>query len=233
MADITQQALQHLSALREQALAQPPSQWCQAYFLGTAGALVLLQALPRSLRSILSDYGARSTGKDGDNKDDGDGGQGKKDRASQPSSALQGLLTAVVSVGQVPHAWFWHFYLLSVACSAFWAWQFLGKGAVMGWLAERQRAGSSAVEARKAAAAMMREGGEADAIKAELGRVFAAWIMMALQGSRRLYETLFVMRTGASRMWFVHWALGLAFYAVMSLSIWIEGSGTFASIFLF
>ncbi|KAJ4144676.1 hypothetical protein LMH87_003550 [Akanthomyces muscarius] len=198
---ILHQAVEHLATLRDHALAQPPSQWCQAFFLGAAGGLVVLQVLPPSLRGLLMDYGPR--------------GGGAADRGREASGGLKRLLGAATSVGQVPHAWFWHFYLLSVAGSAFWAWQFLGKGRVMAALAERQRAAASSPPGPEAALVAEKE----------LGRVFAAWVMMALQGTRRLYESLFVMRTGsASSMWFVHWALGLAFYAVMSISVWIEGS---------
>ncbi|ATY64365.1 3-oxo-5-alpha-steroid 4-dehydrogenase [Cordyceps militaris] len=184
------------AALWDLAAAQPPSQWCQAVFLGAAGSLLVLQALPASLRGLLMDYGPRATTR-------------QKQQPAPPP--LQRLVGAATRAGQVPHAWFWHFYLLSVAASAFWAWQFGTGGRVLRALAERQQ--------QHAAAAA--EVGDDDA----LGRVVAAWAMMALQGTRRLYESLFVMRTGeGSSMWFVHWALGLTFYAVMSISIWIERS---------
>jgi 3-oxo-5-alpha-steroid 4-dehydrogenase 3 len=52
-------------------------------------------------------------------------------------------------------------------------------------------------------------------------------MMMAAQGGRRLYECFRVMKPGKTPMWFVHWGLGLAFYAVMSVSVWVEGSGEF------
>jgi 3-oxo-5-alpha-steroid 4-dehydrogenase 3 len=59
-----------------------------------------------------------------------------------------------------------------------------------------------------------------------LEQIYIAWLLMALQGSRRLYESLFVFKPGSSPMWFIHWALGAAFYAVISLAVWIEGSST-------
>lgn len=224
MAETAQQALQHLAVLRDQALAQPPSQWCQAFFLATAGAVVLLQAFPQSLRSILMDYGPRGTDQTSSNSRGGSraGSRGSSRTAAPPPppSGLKKLLRAVTSIGQVPHAWFWHFYFLSIMCSTFWIWQYLSKGRVMGALAEWQRAATAATAGSEAE--------EEEVVKKDLGRFLAAWLMMAMQGTRRLHESLFVMRTGTgSSMWFVHWAMGLAFYAVMSISVWIEGSGTF------
>ena len=62
--------------------------------------------------------------------------------------------------------------------------------------------------------------------KKELGRVFVAWVMLMLQGLRRLVECLVTTKSGSrSPMWIVHWGLGLAFYTVMGASIWIQGSG--------
>ncbi|TQV99965.1 hypothetical protein V2A60_005379 [Cordyceps javanica] len=199
-------AVQHLAALRDLALAQPPSQWCQAFFLGAAGGLVVLQALPSSLRGLVMDYGPRAAG---------------SSKSREPTGRLRRLLGAATSASQVPHAWFWHFYLLSVAASAFWAWQFLGRGGVLRALAGWQQRATATPQGDRRG-----DGAEAETVvKRALERVFAAWVMMALQGSRRLYESLFLMRTGSgSSMWVVHWALGLAFYAVMSISIWVEGS---------
>ncbi|OAA48297.1 3-oxo-5-alpha-steroid 4-dehydrogenase [Beauveria brongniartii RCEF 3172] len=226
---LTQHALQHLLLLRDRALAQPPSQWCQVFFLGAAGGLMVMQALPATLRGLLMDYGARGTDKDAEEEAAQQQQQQQhhhhhhQKQTPPPPSGLKRLVAAMTSAGQVPHAWFWHFYLLSMAGSAFWAWQFWNRGGVLRALAERQQqqqqratdGSSSEVEEAEAMVKMERE----------LGKVFAAWIMMALQGTRRLYESMFVMKTGSgSSMWVVHWVVGLSFYAVMSISVWIEGS---------
>lgn len=58
----------------------------------------------------------------------------------------------------------------------------------------------------------------------ELGQVYAAWLLMALQGSRRLYESLYVSKPGSSPMWVIHWVLGLVYYTTMAVSVWVEGS---------
>lgn len=61
----------------------------------------------------------------------------------------------------------------------------------------------------------------------ELDRVFLAWLMMAAQGGRRLFECFWVVKPGRTPMWWVHWALGLGFYGLMGISVWVEGSGEF------
>lgn len=62
-----------------------------------------------------------------------------------------------------------------------------------------------------------------------LEQVFVAWLFMALQGSRRLYESLCVSKPGSSPMWVVHWALGLGYYTAMSVAVWIDGSSMFTN----
>ncbi|KAJ6446557.1 3-oxo-5-alpha-steroid 4-dehydrogenase [Purpureocillium lavendulum] len=185
--------------------ALPPSAWCQTFFLGSAAGILALQLLPDDARGTLMDYGARRPqgGDDGNsNNDETDG-----DKTNQGGSGgLIAQLASLASAAQVPHSWFWHFYLVSVSWTAFWAWQYLSHGAVLGALARAQ----------------VRSGPSTPSV--ELGRVFVAWLMMCAQGTRRLYECFFVVKPGRSPMLFAHWALGIAFYTAMNMSVWIEGS---------
>jgi 3-oxo-5-alpha-steroid 4-dehydrogenase 3 len=167
----------------------PPSTYCQTFFVLAATSVLSLQLLPDEARTTLMDYGAR-----------------RPNDSSAPQSKLLKVLAKVTSVGQVPHSYFWHFYLLSSCLSGFWAWEYVSRGRVLGLVAERQASTSGHPSM-------------------ELGRVLMAWMMMALQGGRRLYECFCVVKPGRTPMWFVHWVLGLAFYAVMSVSVWVEGSG--------
>lgn len=32
-------------------------------------------------------------------------------------------------------------------------------------------------------------------------------------------------KPSASKMWFVHWLLGIAFYVTVGIAVWIEGAG--------
>lgn len=188
-----------------------PLQWIQAFYLAAAGGIAALQGLPSSVRSNLMDYGARkSPGTEGTKKMD------KTDSGKQQKEDSEDVLAKLIKATQVPHSWFWHFYAFSMLGSAFWAWQFVTQGRAMRVLIGGQNQGK-AVEAA-----------DPDA----LGRVVVAWTMMALQGSRRLYECVAVTKPGSSPMLAVHWLMGLMFYGVMGVSIWIESSGKFIQYWL-
>lgn len=60
-------------------------------------------------------------------------------------------------------------------------------------------------------------------------QVFLCWALMLIQGARRLYECKAFAKPSASRMWFVHWLVGLAFYLAVSVALWIEGAGALLS----
>jgi 3-oxo-5-alpha-steroid 4-dehydrogenase 3 len=111
---------------------------------------------------------------------------GKSDSASEPvtQSAFDQLLDKAAAI-QVPHNYFTHFYMTSVASSLFWGL----------WLRVWNAPGQMQV----------------------------VWMLMLLQGVRRLLEADAYTSTSKSTMWFVHWLLGLAFYLAMNVSIWIEG----------
>lgn len=48
---------------------------------------------------------------------------------------------------------------------------------------------------------------------------------MSVQGIRRFLESLVDAKASASKMFFAHWLLGLMFYVVMGVAIWIDGAG--------
>lgn len=127
----------------------------------------------------------------------------------QQNPARQNKLAALIDSVQVPHSWFLHFYLASFGLSLFWAWQYHTQGEYLTRIAQAQ------VNTQSVGRSM------------DISQVFIAWGMMTAQGGRRLYESLFVTKAGKSPMSGVHWVVGLAYYAVMSVTIWIEGSGEF------
>ncbi|KAF2009267.1 hypothetical protein BU24DRAFT_380691 [Aaosphaeria arxii CBS 175.79] len=51
-----------------------------------------------------------------------------------------------------------------------------------------------------------------------------SWLLMLLQGVRRLLESHAYTSSSSSksRMWFGHWVLGLAFYLTVNIAVWIE-----------
>lgn len=183
-------ALQALSALS-------PAQWCQTFFGLSSAAVLAVQVIPKAAQHAVLDYGARSPAGTDDQMKDAD---------PKATNRFSDFVKAVASVGQIPHAWFMHFYVASIAGSLFWASEYLRDGPALGFIAARQaQSGSPAMSLEQTA---------------------LVWTLMLLQGSRRLYECFFVMKTGSSKMWLVHWLLGLGFYVCMSISVWVDGSGT-------
>ncbi|KAK0623428.1 hypothetical protein B0T14DRAFT_427666 [Immersiella caudata] len=173
-----------------------PAQWCQVFYALTTAGVLVTAGVPREARSLLADYGARKAPGQQQGQQTPEGKQGQ--------DWLVRLVAAVTSWGQVPHSWFNAFYGLSVACSIFWLVQFLGNGSILKAIALRQA--------------------DTPEPSATRTQVAAVWGMMLLQGARRIYEHAVVMRPSKSTIWFVHWFLGLGFYLVLSVAIWVEGS---------
>lgn len=99
----------------------------------------------------------------------------------------------------VPKAWFWSYYFLSILLSVFWGFMFIfcSNGAeicLLPWLS------------------------------VEDVRIWLVWGMMLIQGCRRLYESLCVLRPSSVRMWIGHYLAGYAFYIMMSMSVFAENT---------
>ena len=58
-----------------------------------------------------------------------------------------------------------------------------------------------------------------------MDQVVLAWSLVTIQGVRRLLETSLLIQSSATKMLFVHWLLGIAFYLALGVSCWIEGAG--------
>lgn len=117
-------------------------------------------------------------------------------------SQSAGLLDSFAEL-KVPHSWFASFYVLSVLTSLFWAPQILLKIGLVPYI--------TASSLQKAPTMTLQQ-------------VLVTWALMLVQGARRLYESLAFAKPSSSQMWIGHWAVGVWFYAMMSVAIWIEGS---------
>ena len=126
--------------------------------------------------------------------------------SKRPSTGLIPSILDKISNVQAPHGYFKHFYICSVLSSVFWAFQILNKGDIL-----------------RSVASMTDSSGSAKSMS--INQIFLLWSFMFLQGIRRLIESVFVTKNSASKMWFVHYVLGIGFYMVMGITIWIEGSG--------
>ena len=58
-----------------------------------------------------------------------------------------------------------------------------------------------------------------------IDQIVLTWSLMSIQGVRRLLESSLLAKSSESKMWFVHWLLGIAFYLAVGISVWIEGAG--------
>ena len=129
---------------------------------------------------------------------------GKPD--AKPSSIIEQVLDGLAAI-QVPHGYFQHFYIVSVLSSVFWGVQFVSKGSILELICQSARNN----DPKKSMS---------------IDRIALTWTLMSIQGVRRLLESSLLAKSSASKMWFVHWLLGIAFYLAVSVSIWIEGAGT-------
>ena len=58
-----------------------------------------------------------------------------------------------------------------------------------------------------------------------IDQIALTWSLMSIQGVRRLLESTMFAKPSSSKMWFVHWLLGITFYLAVAVSVWIEGAG--------
>lgn len=166
-----------------------PVHVCRAFFLLATVATLSANALP-VLHPLLVSYGPRST-------------------ATSPKGGPQQHLTGkrsppldFINKLQVPHSWFIHYYIASVASSLFWAYQIANRGHAFKVLATLSR-------------------GETHA-SMTMNQAIITWLFMAVQGSRRLYECVTLLKPSTAKMPVTTWVVGIAFYLIMGLSVWIE-----------
>ena len=123
-------------------------------------------------------------------------------------------ITSSIAAIRVPHGWFTSFYVVSTSCSLLWASQVILNGQAF-------RSIATAVGAKRPTESMT------------LDQVTVTWLLMLLQGIRRLYECLTLTKPSSSRMWIGHWAFGLWYYLSINVAVWIEGSGRIVAPFYF
>jgi len=131
------------------------------------------------------------------------------------TTGASGLLDRLAAL-TVPHALFSHFYVCGVALSLFWMAQMVTRGPWYRCVAGLASGGGGGGAGQQGAMA--------------IEQVVLAWACFLAQVARRLYECLYVQRSGggggrASRMWVAHYLVGLLFYAAMAVAVWVEGTG--------
>ena len=175
-----------------------PSRVPRAFFVGAASTILLVHAIP-ALRARFLAYGPRAITSQL-NVNEKPLGQASDFRRGK----LDRLLDYFASL-QVPHAYFLHFYVVSVASSMFWAYQLLMPDSwIKAWIQNTYTKRGHSMSAEQ---------------------ILLTWSMMTSQGFRRLAESVLFAKPTASRMSFMHWLLGIAFYLVMGVAVWSEGVG--------
>jgi len=117
-----------------------------------------------------------------------------------------GVLDAM-SRARVPHCWFLHFYVVSTLSSLFWLWQYVSGTALL--------------------LRIVTASGSPRQTGMSLKRVHLLWFMMAVQGVRRLYESIAFSKPSSSKMWVAHYLIGIMFYLITNVAIWVEGCREF------
>ncbi|KAI1267199.1 hypothetical protein F5Y18DRAFT_331597 [Xylariaceae sp. FL1019] len=176
------------------AAKQTPATVCQHFYVLSAAGILAIAMTPDSLQRLLMQYGARSASMSSHQS---------TTQARDGTSLPIRFVTWITSVSNVSHSWFIHFYALSLSCSILWAVQFFVRGTLLEIITKHQSSRPSS--------------------SMTIEQVQLAWFLMGLQGARRLYEYLAVMRPSSSNMWIVHWFLGNAFYLCTSVAVWVEG----------
>ncbi|KAF1983973.1 hypothetical protein K402DRAFT_381942 [Aulographum hederae CBS 113979] len=177
---------------------------CVRAFFMLASATVLLVHFVPAFRLRFLSYGSRAESRDRKSDD-----SCTRDGDNPPSSALFLPILDRIAAFRVPHSWFAHFYLFSVFSSLFWGYQIISDGFFFHNISRLSR--------KSANPGMSVE------------RVVSSWSLMLLQGLRRSYESKVLAKPSQSKMWIVHWALGLSFYAFMGVAVWVEGIPSLAT----
>lgn len=191
-----------LDKLTSSLLSLSPAQWVQTLLILTSCSVLAITVAPAAERKLLLSYGARRSHDDPATKE--------KSIAAKdhPKDSLFQAVRKLTSLGQVPHSWFFTYYVFYILCAEAWAVQyFMDDSLLLGLLASRQVEATPNTPSMKGCQVVM------------------IWIVMFIQAARRLYECFVVMKPSKSTMWFVHWILGLGYYLGVSVAIWIEGSG--------
>ncbi|QDS74048.1 hypothetical protein FKW77_009208 [Venturia effusa] len=173
-----------------------PVFFIRAFFVMEAATILLILFIPACRQRFLS-YGPRGTNtaqKDDPNR------RSTTVHEDNPIRAIQLFLDELATY-TVPHAWFLHFYALSVASSLFWAYQITTHGYLFATLTnwtDNENAHMTSAQ------------------------TLIIWWCFLIQGFRRLVECIQGPKS-TSRMWIGHWFVGIGFYLLANVATWIEG----------
>lgn len=131
-----------------------------------------------------------------------DYGRNLSQRQNKPHSSFTNRILSLICY-QVPHSWFMHYYITSVISSIFWGIQIATRGTIIKSMAHYSAKNPSMSG----------------------NQIVISWLLLAIQGCRRLYECNVINKPSQSRMWIGLWLIGIVYYICNGISVWIEGSG--------
>lgn len=171
----------------------------RAFYLISAAIIIGVRFVP-ALRERFLAYGAREKAPDGDSTNhDGDDARVAKD------APITTEVLDFISTIKVPHAWFAHFYIVSVVSSLTWIHLIYSHHDLFEAL-------TGSIEPLTSSTSV--------------NVVDLCLLLMLLQGTRRLYECLTLSKPSLSQMWIGHYAIGLVFYILTNIAIWIDHAGS-------
>ncbi|OJJ86382.1 putative 3-oxo-5-alpha-steroid 4-dehydrogenase [Aspergillus glaucus CBS 516.65] len=174
----------------------------RAFFLFGACTVLTLN-LFAPLRSRFITYGARAASSSTT-------AETQKPSSNDTKTSLITRALNFLQSLQVPHSYFTQFYVVSILSSIFWLAQLLLRGSMF-----------QAITARISPEHLQSS--------MSVNQAMLCWVLMVVHSSRRLAECRLFSKPSASRMWFVHWVLGISFYLAATVAIWIEGAGALRS----
>lgn len=136
----------------------------------------------------------------------------KKSKEEQhAATVITTIVNAVASV-QVPHSWFTHYYITSVASSLFWLQQLSSRGGFFQLIAKSSFQSKFTLISAEVPVGSM-----------SLTQVYFLWLLLFVQGARRLIESYTFAKPSRSTMHVTVWLIGIFFYLADGVAIWLEG----------
>ena len=114
-----------------------------------------------------------------------------------------------VAAKRLPHDYFTHFYIFSLACLLFWAYQILTGGFAIGYMVS--------LSSLKPSSLLQ------PTVTMPPSRILLGWTLLFIQSVRRLGESLILASkpSSSSSMWIGHYIVGLTFYLLVNPAVYI------------
>lgn len=137
--------------------------------------------------------------------------------AQPKESESKGLIIQILDLAgkaRVPHWWFTHFYALSFAIQTFWLLQIFTHGRILQYLISLFGSVNEA----------------SDRPQQSIESILISVLCMMAQSGRRLYESIYIQKSGQSTMGIMIYVAGILFYTAMGFTTWCHGLSKLTSL---